>query len=577
MVFKKGDIVVVDARMGPGENNPGGVARVASARGKGAKRKYDVKYIVGRSSEKGVEAKFVSAHSLNAARTPAKKTKQASARATSTRKPRARKRSPSPKKKTSKSPTPQKRRSRSATPKKSATKRRSKTPTPKKSTTKKGSKSPAPKKASTPHFEFGGPFGALMTTLSLPCVVVGLWFACTPEYCLDFDVSSWTTKGWEVISAQFPSSADALFDATAFAVVAGWMAFQVALERLLPATIVQGAPVGGSAKRLDYRINGHAAFWVSIISAVLLHMHVDGFDLTYCYDSYLQLAVASIVISSAGSVALYAASFREGAEELAHGGNTGYAIYDFFIGRELNPRIAGTTFDFKFFCELRPGLIGWTVINLGCAFAQAEKQGELSVAMILVNFGQGLYVWDALFHETCILTTMDIINDGFGFMLAFGDLAWVPFTYSLQARYLVFGSGVSSALTLALLFALNVAGYTIFRKSNAEKDAFRRDPEAPEVSHLEYIQTKYKGRRLLTSGWWGAARKINYTGDWMMGLAWCAYCGCDAILPYFYAIYFFILLAHRAMRDDEQCGAKYGKSWEEYKRKVPYIFVPGFV
>jgi delta14-sterol reductase len=36
--------------------------------------------------------------------------------------------------------------------------------------------------------------------------------------------------------------------------------------------------------------------------------------------------------------------------------------------------------------------------------------------------------------EKAILTTMDITTDGFGFMLAFGDLAWVPFIYSLQAR-----------------------------------------------------------------------------------------------------------------------------------------------
>lgn len=35
------------------------------------------------------------------------------------------------------------------------------------------------------------------------------------------------------------------------------------------------------------------------------------------------------------------------------------------------------------------------------------------------------------------MTTMDITHDGFGFMLAFGDLAWVPFVYSLQAYYLV--------------------------------------------------------------------------------------------------------------------------------------------
>lgn len=41
-----------------------------------------------------------------------------------------------------------------------------------------------------------------------------------------------------------------------------------------------------------------------------------------------------------------------------------------------------------------------------------------------------------LFQEA-ILTTMDLMHDGFGFMLAFGDLVWVPFTYTLQAYYLV--------------------------------------------------------------------------------------------------------------------------------------------
>ena len=35
-----------------------------------------------------------------------------------------------------------------------------------------------------------------------------------------------------------------------------------------------------------------------------------------------------------------------------------------------------------------------------------------------------------------VLTTMDIKHENFGFMLVFGDLA-VPFTYTLQAAYLV--------------------------------------------------------------------------------------------------------------------------------------------
>ena len=54
--------------------------------------------------------------------------------------------------------------------------------------------------------------------------------------------------------------------------------------------------------------------------------------------------------------------------------------------------------------------------------------------MACVNIFQAVYVWDALYQEQAILTTMDITTDGFGFMLAFGDLSWVPFTYSLQAR-----------------------------------------------------------------------------------------------------------------------------------------------
>lgn len=40
----------------------------------------------------------------------------------------------------------------------------------------------------------------------------------------------------------------------------------------------------------------------------------------------------------------------------------GNIFYDFFMGRELNPRIGN--FDLKYFCELRPGLIGWVSINI---------------------------------------------------------------------------------------------------------------------------------------------------------------------------------------------------------------------
>ena len=73
------------------------------------------------------------------------------------------------------------------------------------------------------------------------------------------------------------------------------------------------------------------------------------------------------------------------------------------------------------------------------------------------------------------------------------------------------------------------------------------------------------------------ARKINYTGDWMMGLAWCLCCGGETPVAYFYATYFLVLLVHRAMRDVHFCSVKYGDDWGAYKSHVPALFVPGLI
>lgn len=74
--------------------------------------------------------------------------------------------------------------------------------------------------------------------------------------------------------------------------------------------------------------------------------------------------------------------------------------------------------------------------------------------MALVCAFHALYVFDAVGNEPAILTTMDITTDGFGFMLAFGDLVWVPFTYSLQARYLLEHPVALSAPAVVAILAL---------------------------------------------------------------------------------------------------------------------------
>jgi steroid 5-alpha reductase family enzyme len=149
-------------------------------------------------------------------------------------------------------------------------------------------------------------------------------------------------------------------------------------------------------------------------------------------------------------------------------------------------------------------------------------------------------------------------------------------TFCVPAKYLVHHDPHLSLPWLMAIVALYILGYYIFRSANGQKDTFRRNPNDPRVAHLSYLQTK-RGTKLLTSGWWGMARKINYTGDYIMGVTYCLVCGVDSIVPYYYAIYFAILLIHRSIRDDDMCHEKYGNDWIEYKRQVPYRFLPGIV
>lgn len=423
-------------------------------------------------------------------------------------------------------------------------------------------------------YEFGGPLGAAGIMVGLPLVVYGLYFSCASESCsTDASALARLQEGLANVGALYSPAAMGLF--------LTWMLAQVLLDRTLPGETALGVALKDGS-RLPYTMSGHLQFWMTLLLLGLGSVELSREDLTVSkigpmaldtiYDNYLGLITASVLFSFALSTYLYLTSLPKQKHLLADGGQSGNVVYDYFIGRELNPRVG--SLDLKVFCELRPGLIGWAVLNLGCALKQYKTLGHLTAPMVLINVFQGIYVWDALYYERAILTTMDITTDGFGFMLAFGDLSWVPFTYNLQARYLVDHDPKLSVGALAAILLLQIVGYAIFRGANSQKDQFRRDPTDPKVAHLATLDTK-RGRKLLVSGWWGIARKVNYTGDWLMGLSWSLLCGFDTLIPYFYPIYFGILLVHRAIRDDHMCSAKYGEDWAAYKAKVPYVFIPG--
>ncbi|KNC81445.1 hypothetical protein SARC_06234 [Sphaeroforma arctica JP610] len=412
-------------------------------------------------------------------------------------------------------------------------------------------------------FVFLGPIGTGFLVGFLPFIVVSLYALCPGETCMNVQ---------ELLFKDIPTLQwSDVYSPRAVQIFSSWMAFQTVLYIVLPGDLVKGVELRDGS-RLEYRMNGFLAFCISLIGSMVAHQ-MGIINLAEAYDEYLPLACTAIAFSYLLSTYLYLTSFI-GNRMLAEGGVSGNPFYDFFMGRELNPRIGD--FDLKVFCELRPGLIGWCVLDLAMAAKQVQLHGELSNSMALVNVFQIFYVLDSFWSEAALLTTMDVTEEGFGFMLAFGDLAWVPFTYTLQARYLVSHPQYLSVAAVVAIVALNAAGYAIFRLSNRQKNLFRNNPDDPAVAHIEYMKTD-RGTRLMTSGWWGIARHINYFGDMLQGLAWCLPCGFGHQIPYFYAIYFTTLLIHRDLRDGDNCQKKYGKDWDKYcslvkSRIIPYVY-----
>lgn len=427
------------------------------------------------------------------------------------------------------------------------------------------------KKVEQFHYEFGGPVGTFANVLALPALVLILSHWTTVGY-VDIDFTA--EKLWNIL---VPTTDIHVLIACGLGLV-GWFLLFVLLWLILPGKIVQGAPLLGEKHRgrLPYKINGHRSFWVVVAVLLIWRPPLN----EYLFRYYDPLAFMANLLTFLLNVYLYLGSFQKG-RLLSRVGHSGNHFYDFWMGRELNPRLSipfveHIQFDWKEFSELRPGLIGWMILNVASLQEQLKVQGHITASMWLLNGFQAFYVWDGLYQEEAILTTMDITTDGFGFMLVFGDLAWVPFTYTVPAKFLVHHDPHLSPIALVLVVAVYFFGFYIFRRANGQKDLFRKNPADPRVSHLSYLKTK-RGTRLLTSGWWGMARKVNYTGDYIMGLTYSLLCGFDSLVPYYFAVYFAVLLIHRSTRDDLLCYEKYGSDWDEYKRQVPYRFIPGII
>jgi protein-S-isoprenylcysteine O-methyltransferase Ste14 len=399
-------------------------------------------------------------------------------------------------------------------------------------------------------------FGAVPLMLLLPLLVYYMWMCM-----VDYGGSMVVPRAEMLGRIPMPT-------ATSVTIFAGWFSFQALLQTFAPGPWLKGPPLVDGA-RLMYRMNGWFSWWMTcaVVGAGCL---VRLIPTTILYDQLGALMTTANVFTFAFAGYLYV--LGKSRPDDGTRVTTGNIPYDYFIGTSLNPRIG--RFDLKLFCEARPGLVAWVAIDLSLAAKQRALYGQISTPMIFVCLFHFWYIADYYLHEEAILTTWDIKHENFGWMLCWGDFVWVPFTYTLQAQYLVHHPFALSPLATVGLVLLQAMGYAIFRGANIQKHHFRTDPIRPIWGKTPEIIKTACGTPLLVSGFWGIARHLNYLGDLMMGLTWCLVCGFDHLLPYFYIIYFTILLAHRERRDHAACARKYGEDWSRYCARVPWRILP---
>jgi 7-dehydrocholesterol reductase len=420
-------------------------------------------------------------------------------------------------------------------------------------------------------------FFTILTVLSMMTVAPVFNFLLSTT-CTKFNCS--LTLEVDKLTSIIPESTEKLILASF--VYIGWYVFQLILYAVLPGPLAEGhtTPAG---HRLSYICNGWNA-WLVTHALLLCFSYLFGWEVLYFFSDYRLELLWVTTIYGFGAAVIFWIKAHLFPSHVLDRKFSNSILYDLHLGIELNPRW-GKYFDWKLFHNTRIGIVAWTIINISYATVQYREYGFVSNSMILINLLQGIYTLDLFWYEAWYLRTIDIEHEHFGFYLAYGSSAWLPFFYTLQGLYLVSHPIQLSLGSVCLILLLGLGGYYIFRNSNNQKHLFRLhrvenvkiSGESPHFIDAPYTTAdgkEHKGR-LLYSGWWGRARHVNYAGDLAMAYSWSLLCGVSHLLPWSYAIFLTILLLHRTQRDKKRCAGKYGKAWEEYCQKVPWLLIPG--
>lgn len=404
--------------------------------------------------------------------------------------------------------------------------------------------------------EWGGWLGTLFLIILSPMIVILPQLMCTKDECI---------FGYPKI----PTDITLYINLKSFTVYLCFFLF-VIIFSILPI----GRKIDGPHTRIgriQYRLNGFLCGLLSvIIFVVCIYEELEIIDLIT--QNSVQFSISGWILGTILSLLLFVKGSRAPVVNLNIHGSTNSVIYNFWQGREINPRIGPVDFKISLF---RTSMIAIILINLSIVMKKIEETETysleyLNIGVLLGALLQIIYAIDALFFESTILTTFEVMYEGTGYMLCTGYMMY-PFLPTLTTKYMLYHKIQFTYLFVFSLLAF-IIGYLLYRISNLQKNEFRRNPLSPSLMHLETIPT-VRGKKLIVSGLWGHVRHPNYLGDiiiwWSISSISLA---CD-ILPYYYAIMCSGLLMYRAIRDNERCKIRYGLAWEQYTSRVKYMIL----
>ena len=341
-------------------------------------------------------------------------------------------------------------------------------------------------------------------------------------------------------------------------------------QLILPARKVTGYvknPVTGEPR--PYRLNGLLVF---VIAQVLWATEVTGLDRDWFYRSTLWAVIGGTVFTAIFAIW---AVFSQPKGEIQ---NPWLALWE---GRAKELQFFGERIDIKMWFYV----VGGTMLSLnalsGAVWHSENIEGTNPGVYMYAAF-MTFYVFDYFVFERVQLYTYDLIHEHLGFKLWWGGLVvygWL-FIIPLYGMAAYPNPDMSYGwrnFWLVVAAALFVIGWSISRGANLQKYMFKRFPDRHFLGLIEPTHIQAGDRKILISGYWGAARHFNYLGEGFLCMGVALSFGHFGVLwAWTYALFIIPFFTIRQRFDDRDCAIKYGpEKWAEYQEKVPYRIFPG--